>query len=420
MKVKLKEIADVIAGQSPASKYYSDCDGFPFLQGNRTFGDRYPLIDSFTSKITKAADAGDVLISVRAPVGDINIAPCDLCIGRGLAAIKAKDGDNAFLYYALKQNVRTLTKRGNGTTYDSVDADTLQNLDLLIPEKEDLRAYIARLLNTLDDSIENNSSICSDLEATAKLLYDYWFVQFDFPDENGKPYKSSGGKMVWNDELKREIPAGWKVVTLAECISIKKSGDWGSAEQQKADDIKVNCIRGADFPAVLDEYALTAPARYIRSKKSGCLLSDGDLVTEISGGSPTQSTGRICYVNQGLLDRSASCVTCSNFCLAFTPRDLNEQFWLYQTWKAHYDADIMFNFESKTTGLKNLMFDDFTSSVRVPHPPTRLMRKYQLVASGLYDLVQTSFKESASLAALRDFLLPLLMNGQVTIGDDDK
>ncbi|MFM6309431.1 MAG: hypothetical protein ACKPGB_14375, partial [Dolichospermum sp.] len=86
---------------------------------------------------------------------------------------------------------------------------------------------IASVLSSLDDKIELNNRINSELENLAKTIYDYWFVQFDFPDENGKPYKSCGGKMVYNQELKREIPAGWEVKPLVEWICNDKGGDWG-------------------------------------------------------------------------------------------------------------------------------------------------------------------------------------------------
>ena len=95
--VKLSELATIVAGQSPESKYYNNISGTPFLQGNRTFGTKYPSIDTYTTKVTKLAHKGDVLMSVRAPVGDINIANRDICIGRGLASIRAKDNDNDFI-----------------------------------------------------------------------------------------------------------------------------------------------------------------------------------------------------------------------------------------------------------------------------------------------------------------------------------
>lgn len=216
--VKLNQIAKVVQGQSPESIYYSSIEGVPFMQGNRTFGDKYPFIDTFTSKITKMARKNDILMSVRAPVGDLNIASCDLCIGRGLSAITSKKVNNEFLYYSLKYNVQNLLRQGSGTTYSSVNKDIINDFDLIVPKDENSWESIASLLSSLDSKIELNNKINKELESMAKTLYDYWFVQFDFPDENGKPYKSSGGKMVYNLELKREIPEGWEVKKLDEII----------------------------------------------------------------------------------------------------------------------------------------------------------------------------------------------------------
>ena len=112
----------------------------------------------------------------------------------------------------------------------------------------------------------------------AKQLYDYWFVQFDFPNEEGKPYKSSGGAMVWNEKLKREIPKGWKDITLNAFIDKNKGGDWGY-DTPKDGTIRVGCIRGADIIKLN-----SVPTRHITLKHSDRLLEDGDIVIEISGG----------------------------------------------------------------------------------------------------------------------------------------
>ena len=218
MKVKFDEIANFVAGQSPKSEFYSANEGIPFLQGNRTFGMFYPKIDTYTTKTTKIAHEGDILMSVRAPVGDLNFAPCELCIGRGLSAITAKNGDNAFLFYALKYNIQNLLNQSGGTTFDSVTGDVVRNMDMIIPEFSSHKK-ISELLYAIDGKIENNNKIISELESMAKTLYDYWFLQFEFPNEEGKPYKSSGGKMVWNEELKRDIPEGWSVEKLEKLVT---------------------------------------------------------------------------------------------------------------------------------------------------------------------------------------------------------
>ena len=156
---KLSNIAFVLQGQSPESKYYSNLEGVPFLQGNRTFGSLFPSFDTYTTKITKLAKKGDVLMSVRAPVGALNIANCDLCIGRGLVSLRAKNGNNNFVYYALKFNIENLKKQGSATTFDSVNKDIINNLELIIPERETERNKIASVLSALDDKIELNNRI---------------------------------------------------------------------------------------------------------------------------------------------------------------------------------------------------------------------------------------------------------------------
>ena len=220
-KTKLSSIAIVLQGQSPESKFYSINEGTPFLQGNRTFGNLFPTFDTYTKKITKLAKKGEVLMSVRAPVGDLNFAPCDVCIGRGLASIKAKDGDNKFVYYALKYNIQNLLKQGAATTFDSVNKDIINDFQLIIPKEELSRTKASAILSVIDEKIELNNCINAELESIAKTIFNYWFLQFNFPNEKGKPYKSSGGKMVWNKEIKKEIPEGWEVKNLFNGMDVQ-------------------------------------------------------------------------------------------------------------------------------------------------------------------------------------------------------
>lgn len=326
--------------------------------------------------------------------------------------------DKIYAHYLLATNSvkNQLEARASGTRQRNISPDDVYDVTVELPSLDEQK-IIGKILFSIEQKQELNNSICSDLESMAKLLYDYWFVQFDFPDENGRPYKSSGGKMVWNDEMKREIPEGWEVQPLSHFIAYSKNGDWGNEKSKKTSDICVNCFRGADFASITNDYHMTAPVRYISAKNKDRLLSDGDLVTEISGGSPTQATGRIGYINKGFLDRSENDMTCSNFCKAFTPYDKSYQYWLYQTWKFLYDIGAMFNYESKTTGIKNLMFDEFVAWNKVPEPNRELALLYQKESDLYYGKIQSLLIENQELASLRDFLLPMLMNGQIKIED---
>ena len=414
-KTKLSNIADVLQGQSPESRYYSDSIGTPFLQGNRSFGNLYPSIDTYTSKITKLAKKGEVLMSVRAPVGDLNFTPFDICIGRGLASIKAKNGNNIFIYYALKYNIQNLIKQGAATTFDSVNKDIINSFELIIPKEEAIRNKVSIILFFFDSKIELNNHINTELEAMAKTLYDYWFVQFDFPDANGKPYKTSGGKMVWNEELKREVPEGWGVKKMADWIDADKSGDWGKEEPEGNYIQKVTCIRGTDINSLNGLEQSTPPVRYILEKNAHKILSTHDLIIEISGGSPTQSTGRLAYITEATLKRFDNPLICSNFCKAISIKDKKLLYNFAYYWNSLYDSGALFGYEGKTSGIKNLLFDSFVNSYYTVVPEETLVDKFCCFMETIQNKKQTNLKENQQLSELRDWLLPMLMNGQVVV-----
>ena len=422
---KINTLGRTVTGKTPSTKepeYWGD--EVPFytpedIAKGYVLGDALRHISNkgFDSIRNNTTDGISVLVGcIGSDMGNVAIVEGRCAFNQQINALTNFESDvNPFyVYYYLSTKKAYLRQLAGSTATPLLPKSDFELIDVLKPEKH-IQDTIVRVLKPIDEKILLNNAICTDLESIAKLLYDYWFVQFDFPDENGKPYKSSGGKMVWKEELKRAIPEGWEVRPLGEFISYSKNGDWGNDAPKKNNDIQVNCFRGADFPSITDNYQVTAPVRYINANNADRLLADGDLVTEISGGSPTQSTGRIGYINQKFLKRNGGMMVCSNFCKAFTPVKQSYQYWLYQTWKSLYDTGAMFNYESKTTGIKNLMFDEFIKWVCVPTPTEDLMNRYQTICSVYYGKTQDLFIESTELASLRDFLLPMLMNGQVKV-----
>ena len=163
-KYKLGEIADINMGQSPKSEYYNTLgDGIAFLQGNRTFGFKNPAFDTYTTLATKTAQAGDVIMSVRAPVGDLNITPINICIGRGLCSIRMKNNNQEFLYYLMKYCVSNLINRESGTVFGSVNRNDISSLEINVPCDDILQREIAKVLSAIDDKIELNNSINNNL-----------------------------------------------------------------------------------------------------------------------------------------------------------------------------------------------------------------------------------------------------------------
>ena len=325
-----------------------------------------------------------------------------------------------FIYYNLfKDDFFDFVMKGSkGTKMPRGDKN--QILNFLIPDFElSTQQKIAKVLSDLDAKIELNNKINAELEAMAKTLYDYWFVQFDFPDVNGKPYKTSKGKMVWNEELKREIPEGWEVDTLSSFINNDKSGDWGKEQEEGNYNQRVYCVRGADINGLNGKGELKTPERYILEKNLFKTLDPHDLIVEISGGSPVQSTGRLAYITEETLERFDAPIICSNFCKAVT---LKRKYYFYNfvfQWNSIYDAGVLFGYEGKTSGIKNLLFESFVSTHYTAIPPIELAEKFYDFMKPIQIKKEKNLKENQELASLRDWLLPMLMNGQVSVAGYD-
>ena len=170
MKYKLSDIVDINMGQSPKSEFYNtDKEGLPFLQGNRTFGYKYPSFDTYTTQPTKIANAGDVIMSVRAPVGDLNIILNDICIGRGLCALRMKNNNQEFLYYLMKYYSKELINKESGTVFGSINRNDISSLEVEIPEDSAIQVKIADYLSKIDAKIQINTSLNNNL-APAKIV----------------------------------------------------------------------------------------------------------------------------------------------------------------------------------------------------------------------------------------------------------
>lgn len=307
-----------------------------------------------------------------------------------------------------------------GSSQPKLNKENLLNIKAYVHENLDDQKSIAKVLSDLDSKIELNNRINRELEAMAKTLYDYWFVQFDFPNEQGKPFKSSGGKMVYNAELKREIPVGWDVKTIAKWIKNDKSGDWGKETEEGNYQLKVSCVRGADLNGLNGNGELKPPTRFILENNSNKLLENHDLIVEISGGSPTQSTGRLAFITEETLQRFPNPLICSNFCKALT---LKEEKYLYNfvyQWNRIYDNGVLFGWEGKTSGIKNLLFESFVTNHKEAYPKSEIVEKFYDFAKPLHSQKQKNLIQNQQLSELRDWLLPMLMNGQVTVKEAEE
>lgn len=375
---------------------------------------------TFQERIARSVpEAGDLIVTREAPMGEVGMIPdgVQCCLGQRLVLVKPDSSkiNRHYLLYAMQSEFvqkQIGASDETGSTVSNLRIPALK--ELLIPLL-DRAEEIGAILSALDAKIDLNNRINAELEALAKTIYDYWFVQFDFPDANGRPYKSSGGAMVWNDTLKREIPAGWEALPLSTWIAKQKNGEWGADSAAGSNDAQVTCLRGADINALNGRGELNAPTRYISPSKMERCLAAYDLVVEISGGSPTQSTGRVALVSPEVIQRFDVPLVCSNFCKALTLNDPAHSYYFLQQWNALYSAGVFFGWEGKTSGIKNLQFDAFVGDYHAPVPSEDLLHRFHELSGSLDMRKQNGLHENRELTQLRDWLLPLLMNGQVRV-----
>ena len=232
-KYKLSEIGAVVGGATPSTsveKYYGG--DIPWLTPKdlSNFNDRF--IEHGERNITQAGldscsaqllPAGSVLFSSRAPIGYVAIAKNPIATNQGFKSVipNTEIVDSMFLYYLLVYNKDNIEALGSGTTFKEVSGATMKNVEVCLPPMEEQKR-IAGILSALDDKIELNRRINANLELQAQTLFNHWFVDFEFPNTDGKPYKSSGGKLI--DSPLGPIPEDWKVGDYTDIINIKGGG----------------------------------------------------------------------------------------------------------------------------------------------------------------------------------------------------
>lgn len=215
--------------------------------------------------------------------------------------------------------------------------------------------------------------------------------------------------------ISNEQRTKWDTGTFSDLIVSTLGGDWGKDSPSGNHTEMVYCIRGADIPEVKNGNKGKMPTRYILPKNyEAKRLLPGDIVVEISGGSPTQSTGRVAAISQSLLDRYDKGMVCTNFCRAIKPKPGYSMF-LYYYWQYLYDCNVFFSYENGTTGIKNLDLSGFINTEEVIIPPLEHIEKFNNYCQTVFDQIFANGLESEQLSTIRDVLLPRLMSGELDV-----
>ena len=319
-----------------------------------------------------------------------------------------KKGTNLKYVYYLINN---LDLRGyiTGSAQPKLNQENLANIELLLPVEE-VQNKVANILSAIDKQIENNNKINSELESLAKTIYDYWFLQFEFPNEEGKPYKSSGGKMVWNDELKREIPEGWEVKKIKDCIDHINTGlnPRDNFTLNDGGDIKYITVKNLTTDGTLD-FAncdlITKEVKAVINKRS--MIAKGDILF-----ASIAPLGRCFMMYETPEDWE---INESVFSIRPNTNILNSEY-LYMFFMSEW---FIKKSEHASTGS---IFSGIRISVLedtlIIIPPQNVLEDFKVKVEPLYKVKFNNGKQSQELASLRDFLLPMLMNGQITFKDN--
>jgi type I restriction enzyme, S subunit len=306
-----------------------------------------------------------------------------------------------------------------------VNRNDLHRIPVLLPPLSEQKA-IATVLGALDDKIELNRRMNATLEAMARALFQSWFVDFDPVRAKLDSRKPAGLDPAtaalfpasFQDSAVGHIPHGWKVGVLDEVTKFVIGGDWGATEPTDDETVSCYCIRGADIPSLQSGGVGKMPTRFLKpSSVEKRQLADGDLAIEISGGSPTQCTGRPVLASDALLQSLGQPLVASNFCRIVKLKSPALSNFVYLWLRRLYDAGELFQFETGTTGIKNFAFVIFSERYPLVVPDLRVAEAFDRTVSPLFARIQANSQESRTLATLRDTLLPKLLSGGLCVNE---
>ena len=412
-KYKLGELVDVARGASLSGDYYSTegeyirltCGNFDYR--NNCFKENTSKDNLFYTGVFKAEfllEKGDIITplteqaigllgtTARIPESGKYIQSQDI------ALIKCKVGkiDPTFCYYLIPSRLvrDQLSAAAQQTKIRHTSPDKIKDCTVWIPDLDDQKA-IGRLLASLDEKIQLNKRINDNLEAMAKQLYDYWFVQFDFPNEEGKPYKSSGGAMVWNEKLKREIPKGWHCGTLLDIAEY--TNGLACQKYRPTDENKLPVIKIKEM-----HDGLSADTEWVKADiPDDIKVFDGDVLFSWSASLEVMLWA---YGNGGLNQHIFKVTSKNGY-----PRS----FYFYQL--IHYVGVFKQMAEARKTTMGHITQEHLRQSTIALPPNVDITNKLEERLSPTFDAIIKNSQEIMTFTKQRDELLPLLMNGQASV-----
>ena len=424
---RLGDVAEIIMGQSPPGSTYNERgEGLPFFQGIADFGYRHPTPRVYCTSPSRIAYPGDILLSVRAPIGQVNVADREIAIGRGLSIIRPKDSKDArYIEFVLRYlEPQWHAIEGGGSVFGNATKADLETLSIPWPTQSERRA-IAHILGTLDDKIELNRRMNETLEAMARALFKSWFVDFEpvrakmegrwrrgesLPGLPAHLYDLFPDRLV--DSELGEIPEGWEVGALGQVMGELMSGGRpkGGAAQEGAPSI------GAENVIGLGKYDFSKEKYvprdfFMELQRKGATVRPGDVLLYKDGA----QIGRKTYFDCGF--PHAECAINEHVFIVRAKRPYYQRylfFWLDQDWMTQEIINL--NSNSAQPGINQRGVRGLPFLI----PPDSVVEAFDHISKALTDRLFAACLESRTLAALRDALLPKLISGELRVKDAEK
>ena len=399
-KIRLGDLVNTSSGATPLSsnkEYYENGD-IPWINSGEVgqykinFAEKFITKEGFEKSNTKIFPKDTILVAMYgATAGKTSILNINACTNQAVCAILPSENvNNIFLKYKLDSIYDYLVQISSGSARDNLSQKVIQDLEINLPLLE-TQQKIAKILSDIDDKIEVLHQINDNLAELAKTIYDYWFVQFDFPDENGKPYKSSGGKMVYNNVLKREIPEGWEVDNIFNVASIQYGFPF-STEFFNENKIGVPVIRIRDIKD--NQISNFSTEEKIDSKY---IIKKGEILIGMDGNFHINYWANDnCYLNQRVVKIQG--IELSNIYL-----------------KEQIEPYIKTREKSISRTTVGHLSDKDLRSINIIIPNNLIMIKINSFYNNTLNKFIENLQQIQHLQSLRDWLLPMLMNGQVSV-----
>ena len=415
-KRKLIEMGTLSRGRSQHrprndSKLYGG--KYPFIQtgdvknSNLYIEKYFQTYNDFGLNQSKLWPENTLCITIAANIADTGILSFPACFPDSIIGFTATKGktDVRYVKYCFDLLQKSIQNMSKGSTQDNLSMEKLAQLEFNCPSFEN-QQKIATVLSSLDDKIALNNRINAKLEQMAKRLYDYWFVQFDFPNADGKPYKSTGGKMVWNEELKREIPEGWEVKSINDIsVSYRGVGYTADDEKSETDENVVLILRGNNISnnhIVFDSNTVYLDKTFVSPDQE---IHKFDLVMTMSSGSKE-------HVGKSAMFLYDSSHSYGAFCNKITPNE-DCQYFLENYLHSEYFKKYI-KVTCSGTGINNLTNEHFDKA-KFAFPDDEVLKAFNEKMNAIYEKRGILEQENLKLTSMRDKLLPLLMNGQVVV-----